>query len=69
LIWRGKKATDNKKWVSTASSGGKENPPIAPASVIEITVTTIEKAAPPEKIYEIPAGLQKVTTRAELYAR
>jgi hypothetical protein len=44
-------------------------PAIAPASVTETIVLKIEKAAPPEKIYEIPEGLRKVATRAELYAR
>jgi hypothetical protein len=44
-------------------------PAIAPPSVTEITVVNVEKAAPPEKIYEIPDGLRKVMTRAELYAR
>lgn len=44
-------------------------PAIAPPSVIEITVVRMEKSPPPEKIYEIPDGLRKVMTRAELYAR
>jgi hypothetical protein len=44
-------------------------PAIAPASVIELAVTTVEKARPPGDIYEVPAGLRKVATRAELYAR
>jgi hypothetical protein len=44
-------------------------PAIAPTTVTEMSVLKVEKAAPPERIYEIPAGFQKVATRAELYAR
>ncbi len=44
-------------------------PAIAPATVTEIQVMKLEKAAPPEKIYDLPEGLRKVSTRAELYAR
>lgn len=44
-------------------------PAIAPSSVVEITVTRIERAKPPDGTYEVPAGLRKVMTRAELYAR
>lgn len=44
-------------------------PAIAPTSVAEITVTKIERAKPPDGTYEVPAGLRKVMTRAELYAR
>jgi hypothetical protein len=44
-------------------------PAIAPASVIEMTVTKIEKAPPPDNTYELPEGLRKVATRDELFAR
>ena len=44
-------------------------PAIATTSVVEITVTKVERAKPPDGTYEVPAGLRKVMTRAELYAR
>ncbi|MGZ7065037.1 MAG: hypothetical protein ACXVI6_01635 [Candidatus Aminicenantales bacterium] len=44
-------------------------PAIATTSVVEITVTRVERTKPPDGIYELPAGLRKVMTRAELYAR
>jgi hypothetical protein len=44
-------------------------PAIAPAMVVEILVTKLETIPPPAGIYDLPAGLLKVATRAELYAR
>ena len=44
-------------------------PAIASTSVTEITVTKIDRTKPPDGTYEVPAGLRKVMTRAELYAR
>lgn len=44
-------------------------PAIAPTTVVELAVTKIERTKPPDGIYEVPAGLRKVMTRAELYAR
>jgi hypothetical protein len=44
-------------------------PAIAPASVTEIVVTKMEKARPPEGIYEVPEGFRKVSTKSDLYAR
>ncbi|MGA2533145.1 MAG: hypothetical protein ABSG19_08920 [Candidatus Aminicenantales bacterium] len=44
-------------------------PAIATTSVVEITVTKVERTKPPDGTYELPAGLRKVMTRAELYAR
>ena len=44
-------------------------PAIAPTMMIEILVTKLETLPPPAGIYDLPGGLRKVTTRAELYAR
>jgi hypothetical protein len=44
-------------------------PAIAPTTVTEIQVMKLEKASPPEKIYDLPEGLRKVSTRAELHSR
>lgn len=44
-------------------------PAIAPTRTTEILVTRVERAAPPEGIYELPAGLQRVQTRDELFSR
>jgi hypothetical protein len=43
--------------------------PIAPTMVWVTRVTKAEVAPPPAGIYEIPAGMQKVMTLEELYAR
>ena len=42
---------------------------IAPTMTWNIKVTKIESAGPPEGLYELPEGFQKVETREELYAR
>ena len=44
-------------------------PAIAPTTVVEVLVTKLETSAPPAGIYDLPSGLRKVATRAELYAR
>lgn len=44
----------------------KTNSPIAPEITIESTVTKLEVASPPPKIYEIPDGFQKVNSIEEL---
>ncbi len=44
-------------------------PAIAATTVVEIQVTKVESVPPPAGIYDLPAGLRKVATRAELYAR
>ncbi|RPI26662.1 MAG: hypothetical protein EHM61_11070 [Acidobacteria bacterium] len=47
----------------------KSEPAIAPASVSHFKVHTIESAAPPPGIYEIPEGFRKVNSPQELTAR
>ena len=44
-------------------------PAIAPTMAVEMTVTKIERAKPPDGTYEVPAGFRKVMTRDELYAQ
>jgi hypothetical protein len=44
-------------------------PAIASTTVVEVLVTKLEDAPPPAGIYDLPGGLRKVATRAELYAR
>lgn len=43
--------------------------PIAPTMTWKSKVTKIESVEPPEGLYELPEGFQKVETREELYAR
>lgn len=43
--------------------------PIAPTMTWKSKITKIESAEPPEGLYELPEGFQKVETREELYAR
>jgi hypothetical protein len=43
--------------------------PIAPTMVWVTEVTKVEIAPPPDGIYDLPAGMQKVGTLEELYAR
>jgi hypothetical protein len=42
---------------------------IAPTMYYEETITKAETAAPPQNIYELPEGLEKVNSLRELYAR
>ncbi len=42
---------------------------IAPTMTWNFKITKIESLEPPEGLYEIPEGFQKVETREELYAR
>jgi hypothetical protein len=42
---------------------------IAPTMVVEMIVTKIERATPPDEAYELPDGFRKVMTRDQLYAR
>lgn len=43
--------------------------PIAPTMTWKSKITKIESVEPPEGLYELPEGFQKVETREELYAR
>jgi len=42
---------------------------IAPTMTWKIKITNIESVEPPEGVYELPDGFQRVETREELYAR
>jgi hypothetical protein len=44
----------------------KREPPISGTSTTETKATTLESAAPPPKIYEVPEGFQKVNSFAEV---
>ncbi len=44
-------------------------PAIASTTVVEIVVTKVETSPPPPGIYDLPSGLRKVATLAELFAR